>query len=223
MTKRKIIAIDGPSGAGKSTVAKAIADRLGYIYIDTGAMYRAIGWKAEKERISLTEKSLRSLCSTTDVRLERISGEMKIFVDGKDVTNKIRTPEMGMMASSVSAFSCVRKSLLEIQRGMGRNGGIVMEGRDIGTVVFPDADIKFFLDAKLEERGKRRHLDLLSKGIENDLMKVTNEIIKRDEADSSRSLAPLKRAEGSLYIDSTDMTVLEVVKTMLNEIEKDGD
>lgn len=221
MPKRKIIAIDGPSGAGKSTVAKALAERLGYIYIDTGAMYRAIGWKAKKEGIPINEESLKNLCSTTDIRLERVYGEMKVFVDGKDVTEEIRTPEMGMMASVVSSFQSVRERLLELQRGIGRNGGIVMEGRDIGTVVFPDADIKFFLDAKIEERGKRRHLDLISRGIEADIMGVTDEIRKRDEADSTRELAPLKMAEDSLYIDSTDMTILEVLETMLKEIEKD--
>ncbi len=220
MVKKKIIAIDGPSGAGKSTTAMALAERLGYIYIDTGAMYRAIGWKAKKEEIPLTEESLKNLCATTDIKLKRISDKIKIFVDGKDATEEIRTPEMGMIASSVSAFPCVRERLLELQREMGRNGGIVMEGRDIGTVVFPDADIKFFLDAKIEERGKRRYLDLQSKGIVVNLVSITDEIRKRDEADSTRALAPLKRAEDSLYIDSTDMTVQEVIATMLKEIMK---
>ncbi len=223
MPKKKIIAIDGPSGAGKSTVAKVLAERLGYIYMDTGAMYRAIGWKTKKESILLTEESLKNLCSITDIRLERISGEMKAIMDGKDVTEEIRTPEMGMMASSVSAFQSVRERLLELQRGMGRNGGIVMEGRDIGTVVFPDADVKFFLDATIEERGKRRYLDLKSKGIEDDLIRVTDEIRKRDEADSSRTLAPLKKAKDALYIDSTNMTVKEVVETMLKEINAKRD
>lgn len=221
MIKKKIIAIDGPSGAGKSTVARFLAERLGYIYIDTGAMYRAIGWKAKKEEIPIKEESLKSLCSTTDIRLERVSGEMKVFADGKDVTGEIRTPEMGLMASSVSSFQCVRERLLELQRGMGRNGGVVMEGRDIGTVVFPDADIKFFLDAKIEERGKRRHLELLSKGIKDDLISITDDIKKRDEADSTRNLAPLKMAEDSIYIDTTNITIREVVATMLKEISRD--
>lgn len=225
MAKRKIIAIDGPSGAGKSTTAKALAERLEYIYVDTGAMYRAIGWKAKREMILLTEEALKNLCSITDIRLDRspTGVGMNVFVDGIDVTEEIRTPEMGMMASAVSAFQCVRERLLELQRGMGRNGGIVMEGRDIGTVVFPDADIKFFLDAKIEERGKRRHLDLKSKGMGDDLVRVTDEIRKRDEADIARTLAPLKKAGDALYIDSSNMTVQEVVETMLKEIKKDED
>lgn len=220
MPKRKIIAIDGPSGAGKSTVARALAEKLGYIYIDTGAMYRAIAWKAKKEAIPLTEESLKNLCSTTDVRLERVVEEMKVFVDGIDVTEEIRTPEMGIMASSVSAFSCVRNRLFQLQRGVGSNGGVVMEGRDIGTVVFPDADIKFFLDATIEERSKRRYLDLLSKGIKDKPEEVTEEIKKRDEADSKRALAPLRRADDSIYIDSTKMGIDSVVEFMLREIWK---
>jgi cytidylate kinase len=220
MPKRKIIAIDGPSGAGKSTVARLLAERLGYIFIDTGAMYRAIAWKAKKEGVPLNEESLKIICSTTEINLKRVSGRTRVFVDDKDVTEEIRTPEIGMMASTVSAFPCVRERLLELQRSMGRNGGIVMEGRDIGTVIFPDAEIKFFLDATIDERGKRRHLDLLSREIKDEPERVTEEIKKRDEADSKRALAPLRRADDSIYIDSTKMSMDDVIEVMLKEIER---
>lgn len=230
MSKKKIIAIDGPSGAGKSTVAKALAGRLGYIFIDTGAMYRAVAWKVKKEGISLDNESLKNLCSSINISLKRVSTEagMKIFVDGEDVTDEIRTPEIGMLASLVSTFPSVRERLLELQRGIGRNGGIVMEGRDIGTVVFPDADVKFFLDATIEERGRRRYQDLLSNGIVEDPKSVTDEIRRRDEADSKRALAPLRIADDSIYIDSTKMNIQEVVEFMLKEINRknssgDGD
>jgi len=228
MPKKKIIAIDGPSGAGKSTVARVLAERLGYIYIDTGAMYRAVAWKAKKEGIHINEESLKTLCASIKISLKEVSGEIRIFLDGNDVTDDIRVPEIDMMASAVSVFPSVRERLLELQRDMARNGGIVMEGRDIGTVVFPDADLKFFLDATIEERGRRRYQDLLSKGIVDDLEKVTSEIMKRDEADTKRALAPLRRAEDSIYIDSTKMGINEVVEFMFKEIEKtykpwDGD
>lgn len=222
MAKRKIIAIDGPSGAGKSTVARALADKLGYIFIDTGAIYRAVARKFKKEGVPLDEESLKSLCTSTNISLKRVASEIRVFVDDNDVTDEIRTPEIGMLASTVSAFPCVRERLFELQREMGRNGGVVMEGRDIGTVVFPDADIKFFLDAKIEERGRRSHLDLLSKGIVDDLIVVTDEIRKRDEADIMRAIAPLRSAHDAIYIDSTGMSIEEVVDVMFKEVEKVG-
>ncbi|MHB8172909.1 MAG: (d)CMP kinase, partial [Nitrospirota bacterium] len=158
--KKPIIAIDGPSGAGKSTVGKMLAKELGYLYIDTGAMYRAIGLKAVRERLDLKEgDALRGLCARTEVKLVQGEGGLKVYLDNEDVSEAIRTPEMGMAASAVSAQPCVRKRLLQLQRRLGEGGGVVLEGRDIGTVVFPEAEVKFYLDADVEERARRRWLE----------------------------------------------------------------
>jgi cytidylate kinase len=216
-----VIAIDGPSGAGKSTTARQLAERLGYIYIDTGAMYRAIGWKAKQEGIDpADEEKLTVLCGRTGVTIKKDNNDPRFYVDGQDVSNEIRTPEMGMMASAVSKSPSVRARLLTLQRDLGRNGGVVMDGRDIGTVVFPDADVKFFLDASAEERGRRRHEELKAKGMDVDLARITQEIRERDHQDSMRSLAPLRRADDALLIDSTDLNISEVLERMLSEIKK---
>ncbi len=216
-----VIAIDGPSGAGKSTTARLLAERLGYIYIDTGAMYRAIGWKAKQEGIDpADEESLAGLCGRTEVTIKKDNNDPRFYVDGQDVSNKIRTPEMGMMASAVSKSPSVRARLLTLQRDLGRNGGVVMDGRDIGTVVFPDADVKFFLDASAEERGRRRYQELRAKGMDVDPAQITQEIRERDRQDSMRSLAPLRKADDALLIDSTDMGISQVLERMLTEIKK---
>jgi len=217
--KRLVIAIDGPSGAGKSTVARLLAERLGYLYIDTGAMYRAIGWKARRDGIDLSdEHGLTGLCSRTEVTIKRDNSDPRIYVDGVDVTGEIRTPEMGMMASAVSRSSAVRARLLTLQRELGSRGGVVMDGRDIGTVVFPNAEVKFYLDASPEERGLRRYRELRAKGMEVDLARITREIVERDEQDSKRVLAPLKKADDALLIDSSVMSIEEVVGRMVAEI-----
>jgi cytidylate kinase len=216
-----VIAIDGPSGAGKSTVAKILAQRLGYIYIDTGAMYRAIGWKAMKEQLDPNdENALAELCCRTNVTIKKDNSDPRFFVDGTDVTGEIRTPAMGMMASTVSKSPAVRARLLTLQRELGNNGGVVMDGRDIGTVVFPDADKKFFLDASADERGKRRYLELKAKGMDVDLARITQEIWDRDRQDSGRSIAPLKKADDALLIDSSRLSIDQVVERMLSELAK---
>lgn len=224
MTEKKkglVIAIDGPSGAGKSTVARRLAERLRYIYIDTGALYRSIGWKALRQGVDPgDERALADLCSRTDVTIRKDNSDPRFFVDGADVTGHIRTPEMGMMASLVSKSPAVRARLLDLQRELGRQGGVVMDGRDIGTVVFPDADVKFYLDAGAEERGRRRYRELKSKGMEVDLARITREIEERDLQDSSRALAPLRKAEDAAVIDSTAMSIEEVIDRMLSEINK---
>jgi cytidylate kinase len=222
--KRKnglVIAIDGPSGAGKSTVAKLLARQLGYIYIDTGAMYRSIGWKAKQEGVDPSdEAALAGLCSRTEVAIRQENGNPRFFVDGTDVTGEIRTAEMGMMASAVSRSPAVRARLLVLQRGLGSQGGVVMDGRDIGTVVFPDADVKFYLDASPEERGKRRYLELKARGDAVDLEQITREIRERDLQDSSRALAPLKKADGAVLIDSSELSINRVLERMVAEIGK---
>ncbi len=216
-----VIAIDGPSGAGKSTTARLLADRLGYIYIDTGAMYRAIGWKAKREGIDpKDEENLAGLCGRTEVTIKKDNNDPRFYVDGRDVSSEIRTPEMGMMASAVSKSPSVRARLLTLQRELGRSGGVVMDGRDIGTVVFPDADVKFFLNAGAEERGRRRYEELKAKGMDVDLVRITQEIRERDQQDSMRSLAPLRKADDALLIDSTNLNISEVLERMLSEIRK---
>ena len=216
-----VIAIDGPSGAGKSTTARRLAERLGYIYIDTGAMYRAIGWKAKQEGLDpADEAKLAELCGRTEVTIKKDNSDPRFFVNGSDVTGEIRTPEMGMMASAVSKSPTVRARLLTLQRELGRGGSVVMDGRDIGTVVFPDADVKFYLDASAGERGKRRYLELKAKGMDVDLARITKEIEERDRQDSSRAIAPLKKADDALLIDSSSMSIEEVLDRMLSDIKK---
>jgi CMP/dCMP kinase len=216
-----VIAIDGPSGAGKSTAARRLAERLGYIYIDTGAMYRAIGWKAKREGIDPADEArLSDLCGRTEVAIKKDNSDPRFFVDGIDVTGEIRTPEMGMMASAVSKSRVVRARLLTLQRELGRGGGVVMDGRDIGTVVFPDADVKFYLEASAGERGKRRYLELKAKGMDVDRVQITKEIEERDRQDSGRALAPLKKADDALLIDSSAMSIDDVLDRMLLEIKK---
>jgi len=211
-----VIAIDGPSGAGKSTVARQLADRLGYIYIDTGAMYRAIGWKATHEGIDpADEQKLSDLVQRTEVTIRKDNGSRRFFVDGRDVSNDIRTPEMGMMASAVSRSPAVRARLLVLQRELGRDGGVVMDGRDIGTVVFPDAEVKFYLDASAEERGRRRYEELRAKGMDVNCATITREIRERDHQDSTRTIAPLRRADDAFLIDSSAMSVSEVLQKMM--------
>jgi CMP/dCMP kinase len=215
-----VIAIDGPSGAGKSTVAKLLAGRLGYVYIDTGAMYRAVGWKAMKDGIDPSdEKALARLCEGVEVAIRHDASGQKVFVNGIDVTGEIRTPEMGMMASAVSRSPSVRARLLTLQRKLGAGGGVVMDGRDIGTVVFPDADRKFYLDASAEERGRRRYQELKEKGMTVDLAAITSEILARDLQDSSREHAPLRKAPDARYVDSSALNIEEVVALMLTAVE----
>jgi cytidylate kinase len=216
-----VIAIDGPSGAGKSTMARLLAERLGYIYIDTGAMYRSIGWKAKREGIDpADEQRLAELCARTAVTIKKDNKDPRVFVDGIDVSGEIRTPEMGMMASAVSKSPAVRARLLTLQRELGINGGVVMDGRDIGTVVFPEADMKFYLDASAEERGRRRYIELKAKGMDVDRAQITREIEERDRQDSGREIAPLRRADDALLIDSSAMSIDEVLNRMVSEIAK---
>ena len=217
--KKVIVAIDGPSGAGKSTVGKMLAKELGYLYIDTGAMYRAIGLKAVRLGVELKEgHDLRELCMRTDVRLVYDAGGLRVYLDNEDVSEAIRTPEMGMVASAVSAQPCVRERLLQLQRQLGEGGGVVLEGRDIGTVVFPDAQVKFYLDAKVEERAKRRWLEFQSKGMEADLQKTIEDVAKRDYDDSHREIAPLKKAHDAVIVDSSGLGIEEVVALMKKKV-----
>jgi cytidylate kinase len=207
-----IIAIDGPSGAGKSTVAGLLADRLGYRQIDTGAMYRAVAWLINKSEIVLSDSAqLESFCAELDVRFAGTDGLERVIANGYDVTDFIRTPEMSLMTSRISAYKPVREAMVRSQRLMGQDGGVVLEGRDIGTVVFPDADLKFFLFASPEERGKRRFLELSAKGEKITLEETVADVVQRDEQDSQRKTGPLMQAEDAIPIDSSAVTAEEVI------------
>lgn len=214
--KKIIVAIDGPSGSGKSTVAKLLAKKLGYTYIDTGAMYRAVALQARLDNIDVNDSSaLIRLCDSVKIEFVPNSSGLRTILNGRDVSEEIRTPEMSMAASDISAKKEVRHSLLSIQRRMGEKGGVVLEGRDVGTVIFPNAEAKFFLDASLEERGKRRYKELAAKGIDVTLEQTIEDVKKRDINDSSRDIAPLKMAEDSILVDSTNFGIEEVVNRMI--------
>lgn len=203
--KKLIIAIDGTAGAGKSTLAKALAEKLGYLYLDTGAMYRAVAYKAIEQGIDLNKKnSLTDIARKARIRLTK-SG--KVFLNGKDVTRKIRLPSVSNAVSKVAAIRGVRQQMVKRQRELGKNGGVVVEGRDIGTVVFPKASIKFFLVAELKERSKRRHKELTQKKIKSDIKDVQDNIVDRDIKDSSRKVSPLRPAKDAIVIDTTDLNM----------------
>jgi CMP/dCMP kinase len=208
-----VVAIDGPAGAGKSTVAKALARRLGYTFLDSGALYRAGAWAARRQGIDWSDsRGLGRLIRGLDIRFE---GEAnRITVNGEDVTEEIRRPDMSDGASQVSAFAEVREGLLTLQRRIGSRGRIVAEGRDMGTVVFPDARAKFFLTAPIEERARRRTLELAARGQPEEFQQVLTEMRQRDQRDSTRAVAPLRRADDAIEIDSGHLSPDEVVARM---------
>ena len=211
-----IIAIDGPSGAGKSTIARLLAERLGYVQIDTGAMYRAAAFMLVRAGIDLSNNmTVAGYCQDLDIRLEYVAGKQSVHANGIDVTDKIRTPEMSLLTSRTSALKPVREALLKSQRQMGKRGGVVLEGRDIGTVVFPDAEIKFYLNATAEERARRRCQELTSKGVSVTLEETIADVVARDRQDSERDIAPLRQADDAISIDSSMLTIDEVLSSMV--------
>lgn len=211
-----IITIDGPSGAGKSTVARELAMILKYNYIDSGALYRIVALEVLQRNIDENnDENLAQICTDLDVRFLTENGRCSIMYRGKNISDAIRSPEISMVASKISARKLVRDHLTALQRKMGKRGNVVLEGRDAGTVVFPEAPIKFFLSASAEERGKRRFKELREKRRKVDLEQVTNEIKQRDANDSSRRHAPLVPAQDAVIIDSSAMTVEEVVARMI--------
>jgi cytidylate kinase len=212
MPKRLIIAIDGPSGAGKGTIARTLSQHLGYRHVDTGAMYRAVGWKATNDGVPLDDEGrLATIARQADLIVE--GGVVKI--DGHDVTSAIRTPEMDKAASAVARLPQVRAALVARQRKLGEAGGVVMEGRDIGTVVFPEADLKIYLDASAEERARRRANDAAHSGAQAGQAAVAEAIAARDKADTTRTASPLTLAADAVLIDTTDLPIDEVVKRAL--------
>ncbi len=212
-----IIAIDGPAGAGKSTVARAVARRLGYLFINTGAMYRAVAWKALREGVPLDDPgAMGRLAAESAIELTGDADSMRVLIDGRDVTDEIATPQVGQAASIVSTVSAVRRALVARQQQMGRAGGVVMEGRDIGTRVFPDADVKIYLDASPEARAQRRYDEDLARGVAvASPEEMKEEIERRDHRDKTRADSPLTQAEDAIYIDSSAMTIDQVVDRIL--------
>jgi cytidylate kinase len=220
--KRLLITIDGPAGAGKSTAARILAKQLGYRYLDTGATYRVVALKAKERGITseMTEK-LGRLCAEIRISFEDTEEGQRVCMDGKDVTEALRTPEISMFASRISQERVVRDALVDLQRRLG-GPGVVAEGRDMGLVVFPEAEVKFYLDANPQERGSRRYKELLDRGITADLSRVIEDTNKRDKEDQNREIAPLQTAPDAITIDSTGLTPEEVVERMLAEIGRIG-
>ncbi|MGN0658931.1 MAG: (d)CMP kinase [Emergencia sp.] len=211
------IAVDGPSGAGKSTIAKAVADRLSISYIDTGAMYRAVGYKMLQEGVSLDDpEGIRRLLDTTDIDF----ADGDIWLDGQNISHLIRTPEISKQASDCSALAAVRRALVALQQKMGEKKSVIMDGRDIGTVVFPDAEYKFYITASAEERAKRRFLELQEKGSQITFEQVLADINQRDYNDTHREVDPLRKAEDSIEVDTTRMSIEEVTDYICKEMNR---
>ncbi len=214
------VAIDGPSGAGKSSVARAVASKLGFIYVDTGAMYRSIGINALRHGVDTKDtESVISLLPDIQLEIKYINGEQRVILNGDDVSEAIRKPEASMAASNVSAIPAVRAFLLDLQRDMAKKNNVIMDGRDIGTVILPNADFKFFLTASPEVRADRRFKELKEKGITVDFDALLEEIIQRDYNDSHRATAPLRQANDAVLVDSSNMTLQETINYIADRIK----
>lgn len=213
-----LITIDGPAGAGKTTVSKILAERLGYRYIDTGALYRGVALEAVNRGIDAAdEEAIRQMCDQISFRFAVVDDQLRLFSGSTDISDQIRTPDITMMASAISARPVVREFLLGMQREIGQEKKVVFEGRDMGTVVFPEAEVKFFLDASPHIRAVRRFNEMKDKS-DQTLEQVEQDIIKRDRNDSSREIAPLKAAEDAVRIDTTSLTLDEVIEKMIQVV-----
>ena len=215
------IAVDGPAGAGKSTVSKMVAEKLNLFYIDTGAMYRAITYALLKNNIDLhNEKQIENFIKSINFSLKKNpeTNEMKIFINGKSVNEELRKKIIDLNVSLVSSYKCVRDFLVKLQQELGKNYNVILDGRDIGTVVFPDADFKFYLDASVDVRAKRRLNDAKNKE-QRSIEEIKNEIIERDKLDSTREISPLKKANDAIYIDTSHLSIEEVVNLMIKKIK----
>ncbi|MHB9030127.1 MAG: (d)CMP kinase [Candidatus Latescibacterota bacterium] len=217
--RRPIVAIDGPVGAGKSTTAREVAKRLGFLFVDTGAMYRAVTLDVLNHGANpADEDEVKRIVAHSGVELQITPEGQRTLLNGRDVSGRIRDRDVTAAVSAVSAQKAVRDRMTELQRGLGGNGGVVMEGRDIGTVVFPDAQFKFYLDASIEARAARRYRELIDKGMNVSFEELAEEIRERDRANTERALAPLRRASDAVYIDTTAMTFEEQVSTIVSVV-----
>lgn len=215
--KKSVIAIDGPAGAGKSTIAKMAAKKLNYIYIDTGAMYRGVAWLVlQKYQAPITTTQVLSVIKDINIRLAYDNnGNMIIYVNNQDVSTQIRTPEVTALVSQVAAINEVRQKMVELQREMARNGSVLMDGRDIGTCVLPNADLKIYLTASADERAHRRAKEMMEKGYDVNVEEIKKEIIARDKADMQREISPLKKADDAILLDTTNMSIDEVLQKII--------
>lgn len=218
--KKIVVAIDGPAGAGKSTIAKLAAEKLGYAYIDTGAMYRSVAWKFLQTGEPFDEDFISGLSKTMLIDFKPEAKINRVFVDGTEVTDAIRTPEVTAIVSRVAAIGAVREAMVDQQRRMGEAGGVLMDGRDIGTVVFPNAQLKIFLTASVEERARRRYAEMVAKGQQVDLQQLQADIAERDKQDSERAISPLRQAEDALLLDTSDMGISEVTERILQLVQE---
>ena len=211
------IAIDGPAGAGKSTIAKRVAKELGFIYVDTGAMYRAMAvYFLDKGIDSKDEESIAKACGSVSVKIMYENGTQQVILNGENVTSRLRTEEVGRMASATAVYGCVRTKLVELQRELAAGTDVIMDGRDIGTCVLPDATVKIYLTASVEARARRRYDELVQKGETPELEVIKEDIEKRDYNDMHRDISPLRRAEDAQLVDSSDMNIDEVTKAILD-------
>ena len=215
------VAIDGPAGAGKSTIAKRLAKELGFIYVDTGAMYRGIALYMIRQGIdSHDEEAVTKAVPDADVTIKYEDGAQKIILNGEDVSDMIRTEEVSAAASTTSAYKAVRAKLLDLQRNLAAQNDVIMDGRDIGTTILPDADVKVYLTASVECRAKRRYDELIAKGESHELKKIEEDIRQRDHQDMTREISPLKKADDAIEVDSSEMSIDEVVSTIKGFVKK---
>lgn len=219
MMTKKNVAIDGPAGAGKSSISKAVASRLGYIYVDTGAMYRACAFYAIKNNIAINAEALEPVLDNIVIDLEYDANGQKIILNGEDVTSRIREADVSIGASDIAVIPSVRLKLVELQRRIAEENNVIMDGRDIGTYVLPNANVKIFLTASIDERAKRRLAELEAKGMVTDLEAVKKDMQYRDKNDSEREFAPLKQADDAVLVDTTELTFDEVVEKVMSIIE----
>ncbi len=217
--KKIVVAIDGPAGAGKSTIAKLVAEKLHYAYIDTGAMYRSVAWKFLQTGKAFDETFISELANTMVIEFKPEEKVNRVFVDGTEVTAAIRSTEVTAIVSRVAAIGAVREAMVDQQRRMGEAGGVLMDGRDIGTVVFPNAQLKIFLTASVEERARRRYEELVAKGEQVDLAQLQLDIASRDKQDSERAISPLKQADDALLLDTSDMNIEQVTNKILDLVQ----